>query len=107
MRSRSTRYVFQLGPSKRNEGKKLFELPFRMDQKTGSPSRSGNLWQRLATRWQRDGRTGLETRPTWQGLVMLEKAGNAGKSWQRWKKLATLEKAGNAGKSWQRWKKNG
>jgi len=38
MRSRSTRYVFQLGPSKRNEGKKLFELPFRMDQKTGSPS---------------------------------------------------------------------
>jgi hypothetical protein len=25
-------------------------------------------------------------------LAMLEKAGNAGKSWQRWKKLATLEK---------------
>jgi hypothetical protein len=38
MRSRSTWYVLQLGPSKRNEGKKLFELPFRMDQKTGSPS---------------------------------------------------------------------
>jgi hypothetical protein len=52
----------------------------------------------LATRWQRDGTTGLETRLTWQGLemleklAMLEKAGNAGKSWQCWKKLAVLEK---------------
>src|SRR5260370_41447946 len=68
------------------------------------PATCGNLWQWLATRWQRDGRTGLETRPTWQGLAMLEIAGNAGNCWQRWKLLATLEIAGNAGNCWQRWK---
>src|SRR5260370_4781407 len=61
------------------------------------PATSGNLRQWLATRWQLDGRTSLETRPTLQRRATLENAGNAGKCWQRWKKLATLEIAGNAG----------
>src|SRR5712671_5292276 len=61
----------------------------------------GNDWQPAGNAF---GRTGLETRPTGQGLEMVEKGGNAGKRWQRWKKVATLEKAGNAGKCWQRWK---
>jgi hypothetical protein len=45
MRSRSTWYALQLGPSKRHEGKKLFELPFAWTKKRVAPHVSGILWQ--------------------------------------------------------------
>ena len=48
MRSRSTWYALQLGPSKRHEGKKLFELPFAWTKKRVAPHRGHALPDRAA-----------------------------------------------------------
>jgi hypothetical protein len=88
MRSRSTWYALQLDPSKRHEGKKLFELPFAWTKKRVAP----HVRQRLAT-------CGNDWQPACDAMAgRVWKPAPCGKVWKWWKKLGRVEKAGNGGK---------